>query len=82
MSQEASGRPWSLIWVAGAGVIGTSERALKTEAEVFEGFLDDVADGPLQMAAPSSFFFASSAGGVYAGGSPAPFTERSAVVPL
>lgn len=80
VEDECGGGPWNLVWVAGAGVIGTSPAGLATEAEVFGGFLDDVAGA---AGGPASLFLASSAGGVYAGSrSGAPFTERSEVAPL
>ncbi len=63
--------PWRIAWCAGAGVTGTPPKVLDQEVATFERFLDnnaDVADG-------SSLFLASSAGAVYAGAHPAPFTE-------
>lgn len=82
MADEAAGGPWNVIWVAGAGVIGTSPEALQTESAVFGTFLDDLATIALDGGAPKAFFFASSAGALYAGSSGAPFTEHSAVAPL
>jgi UDP-glucose 4-epimerase len=85
MREEAAGEPWSVVWVAGAGVIGTSSEALQTESDVFGTFLDDLAataSSARGCAAPGALFLASSAGGLYAGSSAPPFTERSAVVPL
>src|SRR4051794_11602305 len=82
MLDEAAGEPWNVIWVAGAGVIGTSPETLQTEGDVFAGFLDDLAAVPRGRRAPQGLFLASSAGGVYAGSSGAPFSERSEVAPL
>ena len=73
---------WNVIWVAGAGVVGTTREALDVEAQVFAAFLDDLAAVADGSAAPSALFVASSAGGVYAGSAGAPFTEQSPVAPL
>lgn len=80
--EEAAGAPWNVVWVAGSGVVGTSPETLRTEAEVFGTFLDDLASVATGRAAPRALFFASSAGGVYAGSSAPPFTERSELIPL
>ena len=45
MLEEAAGDPWNVVWVAGAGVIGTSPETLQTESDVFGAFLDDLAVG-------------------------------------
>ena len=65
--------PWRIAWCAGAGVTGTSAQVLRDELETFCGFIDQLS----LLAPPRSgkLFFASSAGGVYAGASSAPFTE-------
>ena len=65
-----------VFWCAGAGVVGTSQEALDAELSVLGGFLE--AWHPRD----SAFFFASSAGGVYAGSAAPPFTEETAPVPL
>jgi UDP-glucose 4-epimerase len=77
---EPSDRPYRVAWCAGAGVTGTSERALAEEVEVLTQFL-----GQLATLAPGTldaFFFASSAGGLYAGSPEPPFTEAHPVVPF
>ena len=70
--------PWRVAWCAGAGVVGTSPAELDTEVATFSRFLDDLAD----RAGPGTLFVASSAGGLYAGASGAPFTEAHPVQPL
>jgi UDP-glucose 4-epimerase len=77
---ERADRPYRVAWCAGAGVTGTSERALADEVEVFTRFLDEVAT--LAPGTVDAFFFASSAGGLYAGSPEPPFTEAHPVVPL
>jgi UDP-glucose 4-epimerase len=82
-SGARSGRPWRLLWCAGAGVVATSPEALAQETLLLASFLatvaDRLADEPA-LAQTGTLFFASSAGGVYsASGSPPPFDEGSPV---
>lgn len=80
-SADRTGRRWFLAWCAGAGVVATSEEALAGELRVFERFVGLLGSG----ARPDDdgvVFLASSAGGLYAGSSRPPFTERTAPVPL
>jgi UDP-glucose 4-epimerase len=80
------GRPWRLLWCAGAGVLATSRRALAQETLLLSRFLAAVADrlsGTQALTDAGTLFFASSAGGVYAASSvPPPFDELSPVGPL
>jgi UDP-glucose 4-epimerase len=77
------GRPWRLLWCAGASVLATSDRALAQETRLLSRFLDWVADrlsGNQVLTNAGTVFFASSAGGVYAASSvPPPFDESSPV---
>jgi NAD dependent epimerase/dehydratase family len=77
------GRPWRLLWCAGAGVLATSSRALSQETLLLSRFLPALADrlsSNQLLAAAGSLFFASSAGGVYAASRiPPPFDELSPV---
>ena len=65
-----------VFWCAGAGVVGTGQEALDAELSVLQGFLEG------WHACGHSFFYASSAGGVYAGSVGPPFTEDTPPVPL
>jgi UDP-glucose 4-epimerase len=73
----AGDRPWSVAWCAGAGVTGTSEGALQLELAALAETLDALAGAP--SAGVGAFFFASSAGGVYAGVGAPPYDESSPV---
>lgn len=80
----AGGGAWDVVWCAGAGVVGTPAEMIETERRVFTDFLSDLADlaataGPV---GDGALFFASSAGGVYAGSAGPPFTELTAPRPL
>jgi UDP-glucose 4-epimerase len=78
---EAAGPDdWTIVWAAGAGVVGTSNEALSSETRVIECFLTSVRQR--HPAGRGSVFLASSAGGVYAGSSEPPFTETSTPRPL
>lgn len=77
------GARWSLVWCAGAGVVASGPDALDRERRVIErvlassaAFLDE------EAAARGTAFVASSAGGVYAGSSGAPFDEGTEPRPL
>jgi UDP-glucose 4-epimerase len=73
----AADRPWSVAWCAGAGVTSTSARALQLELGALRETLRALADAPPGRA--GAFFFASSAGGVYAGVGAPPYDESSPV---
>jgi UDP-glucose 4-epimerase len=81
---SAAGREWTILWAAGAGVIATTEEKLEAEVDLFGRVLDGLgaqlkSNG---LADSGSFFLASSAGGVYAGATAPPFTEKTDVAPL
>ena len=78
--RAARGRPWSVAWCAGAGVTGTSTQALQLELVALQETLDGIAVAP--RGHEGAFFFASSAGGVYAGVGTPPYDESSPVKPL
>jgi UDP-glucose 4-epimerase len=75
--RAADGRQWSVAWCAGAGVTGTSADALQLELAALRETLDALAATP--RAREGAFFFASSAGGVYAGVRAPPYDESSPV---
>ena len=71
---------WDLYWCAGAGVVSTSESELDAEIAVLEAFLGTWE--PTGSRAGCGLFLASSAGGVYAGSTGAPFTEHTETAPI
>jgi UDP-glucose 4-epimerase len=75
-------RSWGLAWCAGAGTTGTSAEALSREVTTFQRFLGNLAEMPPAMLARGAVFVASSAGGLYAGAAPAPFSEDSPTRPV
>ena len=67
-----------VYWCAGAGVVGSAQEQFDAEVGCLGAFLEawePAGEG-------HAFFLASSAGGVYAGSSGAPFTEASQPVPI
>lgn len=80
LAYEQWGRDWTFAWCAGAGVTGTTREALamelKTLTRVVEALVDD------HGTCPARAFYASSAGGVYAGAEAPPFTEETTPRPL
>ena len=78
--RAAGDRPWSVAWCAGAGVTGTSSEALQLELSALRSTLEALAAA--SRGRDGAFFFASSAGGVYAGVGAPPYDELSPVGPL
>lgn len=76
---ERSGA-WTVFWCAGAGVNGMDREAADQEVAQFEAFLSMLAAAPHK--GDGVVFLASSAGGVFAGSTGAPFSEASPAVPL
>ncbi len=69
---------WDVYWCAGAGVVGSTEAELDDEVAVLADLLAQWSPD----ASGCGFFLASSAGGVYAGASGAPFTEHTSPAPI
>jgi UDP-glucose 4-epimerase len=73
---RADGGPWNLAGCAGAGVVATPVEQVQQERVVFERFLADLASAA-GRSSQGAVFFASSAGGLYADSTGAPFDERT-----
>ncbi|MHA7134535.1 NAD-dependent epimerase/dehydratase family protein [Oerskovia turbata] len=81
-ARAAGGGPLRILWCAGAGVTATPQDVLDAELTVFRSFLDVVASLGPEERSRTTFFYASSAGGVYAGASEPPFSEDTVPSPL
>jgi UDP-glucose 4-epimerase len=79
LAERPGPRP-RVAWCAGAGVTGTPTHVLEAELGVLRRFLEEL--GRLEPGTLDALFFASSAGGVYAGSVEPPFTEDHPVVPI
>lgn len=72
--------PWSIVWAAGAGTVGTTTSSLHAETKILEAFCT-----LLRSMLPSGsgcFVLASSAGGLYAGASNPPYDVDREPEPL
>lgn len=76
------GRPWTIAWCAGAGVVATSAQALEAETRALQEFLGLVAADRELSARVGCVSLASSAGGVYAGCFVSPISEATAPQPI
>jgi UDP-glucose 4-epimerase len=76
-----AGRPWTLAWCAGAGVVATGADELAEEERVFAAVVEHLVSA-VQPGEDGVVFLSSSAGGVYAGSVDPPFTEGSSPAPL
>jgi UDP-glucose 4-epimerase len=70
-------QPWRVAWCAGTGFVGADERALEVERAALAATLETLASA--LHPERGAFFFASSAGGVYAGVGTPPYDEHSPV---
>lgn len=73
-------KPWNVLWCAGAGTLNTAAYVLDLEIGALRATLEALGDS--QHPENGAFFFASSAGGVYAGVGAPPYDELSPVCPL
>lgn len=77
---SAGDEPWHIAWCAGAGVTATPQHVFDAEIATFRSFVAHVAaSGHAQR---GTVFFASSAGGLYAGATQPPFSEATPPAPL
>lgn len=72
---------WALAWCAGSGVIASTPEEIERELWVLREFLGRWNPAP-GTPGTRAMFFASSAGGVYAGSADPPFTEETTPSPI
>ncbi len=73
---------WTIIWTAGAGVVGTSLLALEEETKVLSFFINRMERTYSLEFNQGSFFLASSAGGVWGGTQIFPIEENTPRNPI
>jgi UDP-glucose 4-epimerase len=78
--EQSDGRPWRILWAAGAATVSTPREPAQAELGPFQALLSQISAHPPQ--GPGVFFVTSSAGGVFAGSAGAPFNAESTPVPL
>ncbi len=79
---DAAGRAWQVAWCAGSGSPSATSRSGIQEASLLEAVLNALAGASGLDPSTGGVFVASSAGGVYAGSHPPPFTESSPTSPI
>lgn len=84
-SADAADGQWQVLWAGGAAVTSSPAEAFDREIDQFSIVLDAIGDVIRTRGSSGHsgvFFFASSAGGVYAGSTAPPFTESSEPAPI
>jgi UDP-glucose 4-epimerase len=83
-ARAAGVRPWQVVWCAGVGVVASTQEVLDSERRALESVMSALALAVRsgQLSGPGAFFFASSAGGLYAGSAGPPFDEETVPAPL
>ena len=79
---ELDGRPWTIFWCAGVGTVSTNKEYLDLEVKAIRFFVNSLLAKPQIASSLGKIFFASSAGGVYAGSSNPPFDENTSPVAI
>ena len=74
------GRPWRILWTAGNATVSTTAEQTRGELSALQALTSGI--GEFSPAGPGTIFLASSAGGVYAGSSHAPFDRGSTIAPI
>ena len=77
---ENDPQPWLIIWAAGHATVSSDQEICRTELSVFSDFIAYLQDN--LPTGQGTFFLTSSAGGVYAGSTGAPFSAESIPAPI
>lgn len=81
-ASERRGEPWSVVWAAGSVVTASAHAETDRELSQLSEALGIMARAVSGSSQRGAIFYASSAGGVYAGSSNPPFTEMSRPAPI
>ena len=79
-ASEVDGDDWAVLWAAGSSVVSSSTQDTQPELRILGALVDGIVRH--RPSGRGAVFITSSAGGVYAGSSPAPFTSESAPHPI
>ena len=79
---EYAEQTWNIFWCAGIGVVNSPTEVLELEIMAVKILLLSLEKFGLTSNSLGKIFFASSAGGVYAGSINPPFTEATRAVPI
>lgn len=80
MAQQV--QSWTIMWTAGAGIIGSAQSNLIRETENFTFFLRELENCFMGNLTGGHFFLSSSAGGIWAGAQRFPITENTPPLPI
>ena len=80
--EQVGSEKWSIHWCAGIGVVSSSLEVLSSEIKKIEIFLSRLSQSSSRFLHQGVLFYASSAGGVYAGSKGPPFTEATVPSPI
>jgi UDP-glucose 4-epimerase len=81
-SQVVSDSQWTIFWCAGKGTLSSTTEQMSEETRNFQEFLKSVEQNfALKRLQNGLIFYASSAGGIYAGSENQPFTENTTPKP-
>ena len=78
----SAGCPWTIFWCAGIGTVNTKKEHLDLEVQALHFFIKSLLSKPHLDVQSGTIFFASSAGGVYAGSLHPPFDENTIPAPI
>ena len=81
VDQAPSMQGWAIVWCAGAATTASAAAEFTHESRAFERFMTMISEG-LPRASRGRVLVVSSAGGVYAGSSPAPFSASTTPSPI
>jgi UDP-glucose 4-epimerase len=76
------GDRWTVIWAGGAAVTSSSDQQVDDELAQLRAVFAGMSAALTGTELPGAFFYASSAGGVYAGSDDPPYTELTPPMPL
>lgn len=82
VARLSGGGPWSVVWCAGAGVTASTQESLDSEIAVMSAVVAELTERIGDALCRCTLFFASSAGGLYAGSTDPPYTEHHVPSPL
>ena len=81
-ARAQAGLDWNIYWCAGVGVVNSPNELLELEVIAATRLCSSLVKFNLHVNGRGKMFFASSAGGVYAGSLHPPFTESSSPMPI
>ncbi|GAB3608533.1 hypothetical protein GCM10027414_06580 [Humibacter ginsengiterrae] len=82
IGEAKEGDRFAILWAAGAAVTAATQFMIQRELDELAKAFTEITDTIASVKASVCFFYASSAGGVYAGSQQPPFSERTVPAPI